>query len=496
MPRPAVAVCSLAALVVVCGAAAARAAGTAAADPADGTAEVAGGGLPLLSARITRAQFGGALRCRAAPLAAAAPDVHGCAAHAPYRGGQVAVARRGRCTFSHKALLAQEAGAAGLLVVNDADDEAVAMPAEPAHAASVVIPVAMVGSAAGEAVLARLRQGGAPLSVRLTGDGEACAPPPVPPRLSAAGAGAFDGGAPAAVAVGSDGATRRADPGIATGAPPAGRQLAAAAGGELFVFTGARARGAWAELLSGGAAAGLSAEQLRQQAAHQAAFHCEYVGGQGEAGGGEAAGGPAVAVVGELTLEAAHPSDACGEPREGAPPPRLNGSSALLVARGGCSFAHKARIARAAGAALMVVVNSEPVGVSAVHHGSDAASIMVSSRAGRELRRLLDGRAEERGAAAAAAATVVVVVVALPSPDVEAAWREIGGLLADPAGAWPADTAVRRKLFLRLAKRHHPDKQEGDADRFAALRWAFAAANHHHAPQLFPAAPDAATGAL
>ena len=423
----------------------------------DGTAEVVGGGLPVLRARVTRALFGGALRCRAAPLAAAAPDPHGCAAHAPYRGGQVAVARRGRCTFSHKALLAQEAGAAGLLVVNDADDEAVAMPAEPAHLADVVIPVAMLGSAAGEAVLERLRTG-ASLSVRLTGDGETCAQPQqAAPRDDGAGHGRA-----AAVAVGSDGAPR----GAAPGAPPPAAPHAA--GGELFVFAGAHAPGAWAALLDG-AAAGLPVEQQRRQAVHEAALHCEFVGDPGHPPGGGAGGWPAAA----LTLTAAQPRDACSE-LEGDPR-RLNGS-AVLVARGACSFAHKARVVGGA-AALMVVVNSEPIGVSVIR-GSGA--VMVSARSGRELRKLLESHGGER-----------VTVVAAPRPEVEAAWHEIGGLLSDPAGAWPADAAARRKLYLRLAKRHHPDKPLGDMDRFAALRWALAAANHAHAPQLFPA-PDLA----
>jgi len=60
-------------------------------------------------------------------------------------------------------------------------------------------------------------------------------------------------------------------------------------------------------------------------------------------------------------------------------------------------------------------------------------------------------------------------------------WQDLHSLLN--TGNWPAERALRRKLYYRLSKVHHPDKPDGSHERFKCLHRAYQLANHHHEPQ-------------
>lgn len=72
--------------------------------------------------------------------------------------GRIAVIDRGDCTFHDKARNAQNAGAVGVLLVNNRAD-GLAVPSSPATADEITIPVVMTTQAQGEALKARLRSG-------------------------------------------------------------------------------------------------------------------------------------------------------------------------------------------------------------------------------------------------------------------------------------------------------------------------------------------------
>lgn len=195
----------------------------------------------------------------------------------------------------------------------------------------------------------------------------------------------------------------------------------------------------------------------------------------------------------ELRLTLAIPSDACSLPYE-----VLSSSyagSAVLTSRGGCSFSAKWAHAAAGGASMLLVANTG-VGISRMQRAGtqeegaleaptavSPMAVMVTDTAGRELRRLLlEG----------ASRLANVTVRAVPRADTARHWAQLGLLLQPITGVggegavWPREDAARRKAYTRLARTHHPDKPSGNSDRFDALRWAFAAANHAFAPERFP----------
>ncbi len=87
----------------------------------------------------------------------------GCHALAGFTPGRIAVVRRGSCGFGIKALNAQEAGAAGVVIVNDAAHEG-----QNLHSIALVggeqvpqvtVPVVMIGTTEGEALVTRVEAG-------------------------------------------------------------------------------------------------------------------------------------------------------------------------------------------------------------------------------------------------------------------------------------------------------------------------------------------------
>ena len=95
----------------------------------------------------------------------ATPDL-GCAAltNAAVVAGKIAVAVRGTCNFSSKAINAQNAGAIALVIINNQGTAPTTL-GSGADAANVTIPVVMISQAQGSALLAALQNGETPTAL-------------------------------------------------------------------------------------------------------------------------------------------------------------------------------------------------------------------------------------------------------------------------------------------------------------------------------------------
>jgi len=230
-----------------------------------GLLELARGGVPLGSVPFLQAMFGGALAsCRAAPLVRAQP-AHGCGAYANAEQAfdAVVLVERGVCAFSDKALLAQQASARAVVVMNDAAQGAgaVRMPIDPdekrRNGGSIAVPAVMIDAADALTIKALVeaaaRSRGVVLA-RLVRQGQRCRPWPRAAGAGGAGsAGARGGKGGAARHAGAAGARAGEEGGDeedadgegegegAAGADgdagEAGLGEPAAASGELLLFT-------------------------------------------------------------------------------------------------------------------------------------------------------------------------------------------------------------------------------------------------------------------
>lgn len=109
--------------------------------------------------------FGGPVGCTppgGAGFVVASP-ISGCLSHQSRDAavaGRFLVVRRGDCSFADKAVLAQNARAAGLIVINSEDDaEALRMPWDPANKQSLSLPAVMLSNADGARLLNALAGG-------------------------------------------------------------------------------------------------------------------------------------------------------------------------------------------------------------------------------------------------------------------------------------------------------------------------------------------------
>ena len=565
----------------------------------DGVLEVYKQGSPVAMLRFAQAAFGGRAHCNPG-LAVLSDPPAGCQAYRNQREmmKSIAIVRRGVCSFSDKAILAQSAGAIGVVVVNSEDGgELINMPGDPAERTEVTIPAVMVSHADGEALLSRMREGPATVRsdvlARLVQDGVACKPLYRP--AAAAGGEKKKGDA---AATGTSAATAAKAGGRRAADASAERILEDSdelshAGGELLVFleapspasrqhdgssgssgdaniavasakqakpststaaaaefgsyddggkpvhtiddghghlakaaeAGNKARRLLVERAGSGAGTGsgrkrpidhttsgtsgdasisplgdvsvgqspssssaadgpqqLTPEEQLLHARHAAAGRFEYL---------KASFGPQALLPqgggGRVRLALALPTDACGEQLE-APFPGYYAGAAVLVDRGGCSFEVKRRNAAMAGAVALLVANNE-VGLTRMQSGGasqrsaddiEIPAAMVTRSAGRELRHAMEHAAATGGN---------VTMLSIDHPDTARHWAELELLLSPDAGVWPNEDLARRKAYTRFAKLHHPDKPTGSQDRFEALRFAYAAANHLAAPDRF-SAPD------
>lgn len=122
------------------------------------------GGASLGGAPFLQAAFGGQLSCAASPLVLASPP-QGCGVYrsSVVAAGAIVVVERGGCAFTDKAAIAQAAGAFGLVVLNDAGNSFLRMPADEDEAAKLdlSIPVVMVDAGQGADALRKIVGGGA-----------------------------------------------------------------------------------------------------------------------------------------------------------------------------------------------------------------------------------------------------------------------------------------------------------------------------------------------
>ena len=191
-----------------------------------------------------------------------------------------------------------------------------------------------------------------------------------------------------------------------------------------------------------------------------------------------------------------------------------------MCCRGGCSFEEKADVAAAAGAWGVIVANTEPgcfrlkkaraasepaptlselealekaqiqsqqrqasqqnseTASEEVEVEAEPAAIMrtgpaiasISKGGGQALRKLLETQASNRKDGMKA------WVWAVPRQEIATLWEEVHTML-EPS-AWPKRARDRRKLYFRLSKIHHPDKEEGSQERFQTLNYAYRKANY------------------
>ena len=408
--------------------------------------------------------------------------------------GAVAVALRGVCAFSDKAINLQTADAAGMVVVNT-QGAATSMPLADYERSRVLIPSMMVSQDHGEALLRVLEYAaGAKLVTRgrlLSAAAAAKCPPGsfFPAVDDAVLADASKGGRGADSATG-DGAGA-IDWSLPDDAPEATRDHPAGAdvAGSL-TFASAAALDpvpatsllvdADGQLLpeADAAQAGAAAARVKVEflAAEFGAAVRDVLQLHPAAGNGSAA--PAHAPPYRVVL--AEPRTAC---RSLTATDALRGA-VLVVERGECAFVTKFTHAAAAGVALLVVINTEigmfsmptPVqGIADDVAAAPCAAVMVTRDAGRALVKAL--RAAETGAGAKA----LQLVAASPRPVLAVDWLRLMALL--DVEQWPADARARRKLYYKLSVPAHPDRPRGHQDRFAVLSYAYRRANYMLDPE-------------
>jgi len=161
----------------------------------------------------------------------------------------------------------------------------------------------------------------------------------------------------------------------------------------------------------------------------------------------------------------AAPANGCSE---------LEGDFAGLFAvvdRGACSYVQKVRMAQAAHALGVIVLNnvhslvSMPVSVDAQADDILIPALMVPHQTSKEIRRALKERIFLEGSFR-------------PSTAVKHYWDDLQAFLN--RDNWPADPKMRRRLYFRLSKAHHPDKPGGSSERFECLMHAYKLASYHY----------------
>lgn len=486
--------------------------------------------------RFVQASFGGRTGCWEAPIVWASP-ADGCSAlaNAASVADAVVVVVRGTCAFSAKAANAEQVGARGLIVVNP-DGPAFVMPADPSFGQGVALPVVSVSGESGERLIQAVRRmatfesegfgrlteadlargkrpptGGPPappralqsqttgLGVRLLVDERFCGAPESATREALRQA-AEEEAADEAASRAQEAATKE----IALSNPaghftvilprgPQGAAAAAADAASAAVAAGAGALSEAVEVAAVDVAAGATVAAAGASAASGGWTPAQ--DGAGVVDGEYLLGQFAAAAPGaRLRLVMADPPSACAAALANAAEAR---GAAVLVERGLCSFAVKLAAARDAGAALVVAMNTEP-GLAAV--GSRAAeeaqadgqgpvppAVTVTRGAGRRIRRVLAEAASPADGAAAAEDDGMLRPPAGAHIQLEGReglaerWQDLTDMLEHTR--WPQNARTRRKLFYRLSKEHHPDKQGGAADRFELLHYAWRRAGHRWQPE-------------
>jgi hypothetical protein len=163
----------------------------------------------------------------------------------------------------------------------------------------------------------------------------------------------------------------------------------------------------------------------------------------------------------------------------------------VLVKRGRCSFIQKIEYLERLGARGVVISNDgsgllhipkSPLG-GARRTLPDIPAVMITSQAGRQLRKIIAGNFPSPEQEDGNHAHAPITVAYRPDPDVAAMWKEISPLLVS-SSAWPAELSDRRKRYRKLSRTHHPDKPRGSRDRFEAIAEAYKRANYDLNPEV------------
>ncbi len=440
-----------------------------------------------VSVDFSTALFGGALWCGAHRVVLASPE-DACRAlrqsERVLRNAYV-VARRGGCFYSSKAINAQYAGAAGLIVIDH--DHAplptggrklsaaaaaaaralpVRMPASDQDAHLVRIPAVMVSHAAGQSMLAALEQGataGTPLSLSLTPENadDEGAPACPPTHLGLPRGGSRSTGSAALPS-----STASASMSSSSGAPVSSLPQQPLLPGE----DGSIGNGAHGGVSGDGNDAGgmLYLDVVPSaQGGHGDDNHDTGILSQIEFATA-AFSGPFPSDGGKkLKLTVASPPDAC------APLSGTAAGSILLVQRGGCALIDKTMAAERAGASAVVVVNSKacvlerqeswgtmfrPERVKPLHNVT-IPSVMVGKHAGQRLVQAVEA-AEDAGAEALQAR------LEANSSHIHL-WKSLAEVVTPESG--PASQSAREDLFRQLAREHHPGHRHGNLERYNCL---------------------------
>ena len=428
---------------------------------------------------FVKAAFGGPTKCKKGPLIIANPGT-GCEAYknAKLAMDAIVVVTRGVCSFTDKALLAEERSALGVVVINTMGP-AIRMPLPPGSPPDVALPVVSIGDKDGK-VVERMLKSDTLYEGQIMMNGEFC------------GAEAEDD------------------------VPVEEEEKGTAPAGELrirFPTTQANANAAYAAAVKA-AKARSEAELAGDIEVEELNFDVDEEGNilkvVGERAAPEMPEDPATApyepvdVVVEfvkaefgapfptkpLRLVVADPPHACGDKLANA---AAIAGSLVLVERGKCAFSKKVAQLHQAKAAAMIAVNSE-AGLLAIPSAAVDSlpaearmlpTVMIPRGSGLKLKGF--------GPIAVGMRMANSTIAKFAPFDLEAKlksrssvlerWSEVSKL--DDWHQWPEDRNARKKLFLRLSKVHHPDKPTGSADRFASLKWYRDRADHVYHPGSF-----------
>jgi hypothetical protein len=403
-------------------------------------------GVELYAVPFVQAAFGGRPGCWSAPLVwADPPDACGAIRNPEAVFNAIVVAMRGGCAFSAKASIAEQNAARGLVVVNY-EDEAVTMPSDPQWNTGVSLPVVSVSSSSNEGLrsillspasftttIAQARMGQAEgfltthstaavgVVAQMTLDGQFCKPAITAPSASASS----DAGESDSVL----------------------ELLMGSQAGEVTVFA-SKAHALAPEH-------SLADDQGKLVLEY---FKADYVD---------------ELPVGPLRVVVAHPVTACADVLENA---LLAKGAAVIVERGVCGFTAKLRVLEAAGAAMMIGVNTEPglrpIAAAAASGDNTPPSITVTRGGGRRLKMAVSAQQQ---------AGNHTWIQLRGQPDLYPLWQSVLDTLDQHN--WPANARARRKAFYKLSRIHHPDKPGGSSDRFELLNYAYNRANHLFDPE-------------
>ena len=338
--------------------------------------------------------------------------------------GKVVLVSRGVCSFNDKAIVAEKAGAVGLIVVNTAPG-LLRMPAgvlEQKHGFDVTIPVVMINEADGK-LLTRFLDRDPLQKVRIMGENQVKGQLLRKGRCAAVEAARKN--AAGGVEVNADGSTRSAS--------LDDRTIKIAEGGEMFV----RLDG-----LNNPVKGAKTYEFLRGMF-----------------------GGPLPRSP--LEVVAAEPLDGCA-PIENA---HALHNKIALVERGSCMFTNKGQNIEAAGAAGMIVVNRDSKDLTRMWAGEKAIreitipAVMVTAAGGDAL-----------------LANMPRPVLLKSSGVMNSDWQQVSRFMR--LSDWSEDDDERRSVYEKLSIKHDPEKTErGHWERWEIIETSFKEAESYYDAQ-------------